>query len=95
MSKVEFEEGTQSHLRSIDISNAVSHNTPSLVKWGLAKNTRQANVIMIITAITFIVVAIIIFVASQQPDILHKEDFTQDEINRMHPDMRDSLQNKK
>jgi len=62
---------------------------------GFDKNVRQANFLMIAVTLICIVVAIVIFIMNQQPDTLFKEDFTADQINRMHPDMINSLQNRK
>jgi type IV secretory pathway TraG/TraD family ATPase VirD4 len=96
MSQIEFEEGSQAHLRRIDISNASSHNTPLLIKWGFAKNTFQANIIMLVVTVVCIATAITLFVMNaQNGETLYREDFTEDEINRMLPNMRDNLPSRK
>lgn len=96
MSQLEFEESSQSHLRKIDISNAITHNTPLLIKWGFAKNVQQANIIMLAVTVACVVAAIIIFITnSQRSSTLYKEDFTTVEITHMLPDIANSLPSKK
>ncbi len=91
---VEFEE-PQFHYRTIDISGAVTHNTPYLVRWRIVKNLKAANMTM-----TFLVIGCIVacFIIAQHKTLFdkkkYKEDYTQAELDRMLPEMANSLPTK-
>lgn len=91
MSSIEFEE-PEIHYRTIDISHAVTHNMPFLIKHGIVKDLRSANKTMLIITILLILSATTIYIlrpsATQKK---YKEDFTATELEHMHPDMVNSL----
>jgi cell division protein FtsL len=96
MSELEFDDSQSIHTRSIDISNAVSHNTPYLVKRGLVKNLQQANTVMFtIFVLCIIGCFIVIIIGFQKDELLYQDNFTQNEIDRMHPDIRNGLPTRK
>ncbi len=91
MSSIEFEE-PQLTMRTIDISSAVTHNTPLLIKYGLMKDLASANIAMWILVATFFTAAILIFIFRPSSDeVKYREDFSQYELNHMLPDMLEKI----
>ncbi len=87
MSSIEFEEPKFSY-RAIDISTAISKNTPYLIRYGIVKDLRRANQLMAALVIVMIIGAIFIYTSRPSATIKkYKEDFTQEELDHMHPDM--------
>lgn len=94
MSSIEFDEPAIS-LRTIDISNAVTHNTPFLIRHRIVSNLATANKIMIYSAICLVVLAAFIyFFRPSSVTKMYREDFTASELQRMLPDMIDRLPSK-
>ena len=88
---VEFEE-PQFHYRTIDISKAVTRNTPYLIRWGIIKDLRSANITMLVL-ITACMIAIvsILFYRSSVAEGPAREDFSPSELRRMLPETVNSL----
>lgn len=91
---VEFEE-PQFHYRTIDISKAVTHNTPYLIRWGIIKDLRSANITMLVLLSACIIASItIIFYRSEIRNTPTREDYSPAELRRMLPETLNSLPNK-
>lgn len=91
---VQFEE-PQFHYRTIDISGAVTHNTPYLVRWRLVKDLKAANTVMLTIVAVCIVASFII--ASYKPASekkTYKEDYTAEELTHMLPETVNNLPTK-
>jgi hypothetical protein len=94
MSSVEFDE-PQIHYRTIDISGAVTHNTPLLVKTRIVKNLKQANITMgIIFFACLITTGFLIKYNFYSDTKKYKEDFTAQELKHMLPESVAKLQSK-
>jgi hypothetical protein len=98
-SDIQFDEPTVSagnpSLHTIDISGAVTHNTPFLIKHGIVKDLKTANKVMVILFVIMVVLSTLIYLF--RPSAFQKkyvEDFSAEELQRMHPDMVSSLPSK-
>ena len=94
MSSVQFDE-PQIQFRTIDISGAVTHNTPLLIKTGVVKNLKQANIVMMITFFVCLVVTIVMIKSTFfTSSIKYKEDFTPDQLKHLLPETVANLPSK-
>jgi len=94
MSSIEFDE-LPTNYRKIDISGAVTHNTPLLIKYGVVKDLAIANKIMLLSVTILIISSVFILTFGRSGDkTVYKEDFTSSELNRMLPEMVNNLPHK-
>jgi len=86
MSSVEFDE-PQIHFRAIDISGAVTHNTPFLVRTRIVKDLKQANIVMIISFfVCLIATGVLIKYNFYGTTKQYREDFTAQDLKHMLPE---------
>lgn len=94
MSSVEFED-SEINYHTIDISRAVTHNTPLIVKYGIIKDLKTANIVMLSTAVLLILGSVLVFTFDFSPrEIKYREDYSPSELDQMLPDMIYSLPTK-
>lgn len=92
MSSIEFDEPQQISYKTIDISRAVTHNTPLLIKWRIVKDLQTANTVMIALCIFMIIGSILIY--NSRPSAkqkVYREDYSEAELKGMHPIMVNNL----
>jgi hypothetical protein len=94
MSSVEFED-SEINYHTIDISRAVTHNTPLIVKYGIIKDLKRANITMLVVAILLVLGSVAVFTFDFSPrEIKYREDYSPSELDQMLPDMIYSLPTK-
>ncbi len=94
MSSIEFEE-PQLTLRTIDISGAVTHHTPLLIKYGIVKDLATANIIMWVVVFVLITSSILIYTFRPSANrVKYREDYSPEELRHMLPYTVDNLPSK-
>lgn len=91
MSSVEFDE-PKIHYKTIDISGAVTHNTPFLIRHHIVKNLKQANITMVVISVICLIItgALIKYYFYTSP-IKYKEDYSKEELRHMFSETVDQL----
>ena len=91
MSSVEFDEPTI-HYKTIDISGAVTHNTPFLVKHRIVKDLKQANIFMTVAGLVFLIsTGMLIKYYFYNNPVKYREDYSKEELKHMLPESIASL----